>query len=375
MPLSYLVIAGMFAPFGLICGMLIVQAERAGRASFPIQELAAAFLAAAGAFGLTVIIHEVGHWVAGHKHGLRLLYAMFFGVTYNVKERRLTRVPGLTGALGAVVFDRLTEDLPAFRSMLIGGIKFNLITVPIAAGFALIPGTPELLRIFAVATAFFSLGFALINAIPLRLNTTAVSDGYLIRWLKHDPPSLKRQMDWSAQLRTYFFCSPRDWDLPVLMNKHASPEDYPFRQMLRLIHAQDQNDPRMVGEILEEGLAHWPRGAPGNLTGSLLGEAAVFFTQTVDHPARAEHYEKRVKRNLQYPTLELAPLKVIRLVRSGKRKSAETMVNSLVRSLDAAPPALRENVQRRYAAMLESGPPQFTAAEWNEFCQSRLGDA
>lgn len=73
--------------------------------------------------------------------------------------------------------------------------------------------------------------------------------------------------------------------------------------------------------------------------------------------------------------LELAPLKVTRLVRSGKRKAAEKLVSSLLQSLESAPPALRENSRRRYAAILESTAPEFTAEEWAEIRRSRLGDA
>lgn len=373
--LSFLLLVCMFAPVGLMSGTWIVEAERTGRSSSLVFESVGAFLAAALAFVLTIVIHELGHLVAGQRHGLHIRYIMLFGVTYDSKEKKFIRVPGLAGALGAVMFDHATEDLSAFRSMIRGGITLNLITVPFATGCAMIQGVPELVRIFAASTALFSFGFAIINALPFRLSTSVVSDGYLLRWLRKDAPAIKRQLEWPDHMQTYFFCSPRDWDLSVLLDKHASPEDYPLRQMLRLIHAQDQRDSRLVGEILEESLSHWPRGEPGNLTGALLGEAALFFTETVDHPARAKHYEERVNRNLQQPLLELAPLKVTRLVRSGKRKAAEKLVSSLLQSLESAPPALRENSRRRYAAILESTAPEFTAEEWAEIRRSRLGDA
>lgn len=375
MPWSYLVTGIMFLPIGAITGRLIAESERAGNAPIlPVMLLAAFFLAMLG-FLLTLVIHELGHMVVGVRRGLSLRYVMFFGIVYDAKGRKFIRLPGLSGALAAVMFDRPIENLPAFGAMVRGGVTFNFLTVPVAAVVALAPNLPDLVRAFAGTTALFSFGLGALNTLPFRVSTLMVSDGYYFQWQKQDGRAMQHQARWPQQMQSYFLCPPSEWDLPVLLEKHSAPEDYPIRQILRLMHAQHLGNQSAVGLIIEESLANWPRGRPGNMTGLLLSEAAIFFTQTVDDKTRAKHYELRVRRNLQQPTVELNPLKVIQLVRSGKRNSAEDLIKQALSPLDTLPPALKEHTENRFAAALQSTAPTMTASEWAELRRTALSDA
>ncbi len=326
-------------------------------------------------YQISALLYGLAELIVAQRRKLSLSYVAVWGSIYDPRKRKFIKGPGLVGPIFQVRLHPTVRDVQSIRAVLKAGPMVSFFTTPVAFAFVLIPTLPDFVRHIATGVAAFSLGIGISRLLPYRVSVSQWSDGYLLHWIKRHPEAVERHLAQIEQNHRYLLCAPRDWELSVILAKHPSPEDYPMRQILRLMYTLDRGDLREYGLILEDSLSRWPRGKLGNNSEELLCHAAVFFSQIVDDQLRAQHYAKRVTRSLRYPHFGLFAFDLTKLVRSGKAQEAEMLVRQMQGFLRGLTPAAREYYERQYKSALESGPPQFTAAEWNEFCQSRLGDA
>ncbi len=339
------------------------------------QELPLGLLLTAGVAVAVISIHQLGHLWAARRHDLPLRRFMLWGWFRDETSGRLVWEKFEVGRLMEIRLKDARPDLVKCRAVMAAGFQANLWAGGIALVLLLLmPGKSFGLTFFLAVFAWLSLSIGLLTAIPWRLGTAFLSDGYWVRLIDRDPAAAREFYELQENFFPAFRCRPRDWDLDALLAKFPRPEDTPFRDMLKLAYARDTQDCMAAGMILEEAFESWPRRRCHPLTGLLIASAAEFFTIYVDDPERARHYEKLLVRNFG-ETADLLHAKLARLVRAEKRAQAEKLAQTIIDNLKTSPPVLLAFVQQQTQSILNLKTPPITREAWAEHLARRLGDA
>ena len=149
------------------------------------------------AWGVQMIVHEVGHWIGGTISGYRLLLLQLgiLGVEKTGEGKlRLIRAEGLTGQ--CIMIPQKTED-PPFRAYHMGGMTANLLLVLISCCFVLIPWFYG--QLLFVSLLWTGVQKILINSLP-DISGGYPNDGYVL-WLLAKYPEARK--DHALYLQLY----------------------------------------------------------------------------------------------------------------------------------------------------------------------------
>lgn len=342
-----------FAPIGLMIG----RALPSGTALPSVDLVLFGCFAFAVSIVLIIIIHEIGHLIAGLREGFSLSYLGFAGLEYDFKKRKFGPSLMFRGAMGGVVFEKADRTSPGYRRMMMAGVAANLATIPFGLLLVFWPDASPYPRLMGVIFALTSLYLAIVNLIPFRVSPNLVTDGYWLKWLKEIPAEARLQPDWPEHLVSLYERPAHEWDMAAIDQEFSDPAHTPFRRYLRYLHETDPQDSIDRGLKLESLLAKWPRGRPNQLTFAVLAEAAVFFSSSVNDPVRASHYTNLIKQNLASPQTTLLPIEIAKLKLDGRHQQAENKAKIYRKTFQSLPPALVQASEARIQEILRPARP------------------
>ncbi|MBC8163730.1 MAG: hypothetical protein H7Z42_21185 [Roseiflexaceae bacterium] len=329
------------AVIGFAAVFTLIRLERSlGRAIFETNPLALLVILI-GSWLLAILVHELGHLIAGMLGGMRPLLLVVGPLRVQREGDRLrvgfNRSLALAGGIAACAppDDRNLRRRMAW--MIAGGPVASLLLALAGAGLVALQNNSTLDAI-GLVLAFMSGLICAVTLLPLRSGGFN-SDGARLLMLARGGPTVDRYLANLALVASSLGgVRPRDWNPSLVEHAQAVPDDtidHRSAQLMAYSHTLDQGDIQQAGTLLDDILANlddWP--AP--FRPSVLLEAAYYAARHRQQPLQArQQLDQATSGTLVAPSTRLSAEATV-LLAEGRAAEAAAKAEAGIRALNRA---------------------------------------